>query len=431
MHRILFKNAKIVTLAKEEVLKNAFLSVADDKIEKISFSDIDGDFDEVIDCKGRTLLPGLYNTHTHVPMALLRSVGEGLSLSDWLHQKIFPAEDNLSPDIAYQGALLGIAEMIRFGTVSFSDMYFFSDKIAQAAIKAGIKANISRCLTMFDENADPANDTRVEEARALFKNYHNAGNGKIKIDVSVHSDYCSTLPLIRYAREMALLNSQRTHIHLSETIKENDDCKKRYGKSPTQVFFDEGFFDVPGIAAHAVHLSEEDREILASKKIFAVHNPISNLKLASGMANLKSMRDRGIVVSLGTDGPASNNNTDLFEEMKAAALIAKIRDRDPIGISPYEILKLATINGALAQGRENCGMLKEGAKADIIMLDTNALHMLPNNDLFCDIVYSAKGQDVCMTMVDGEILYKDGEFLTLDIERIKEEACLAAKKLLS
>lgn len=429
---LLLKNAAVVPMDGENTfLPRAEVLVEGGKIARISTESIPGEHERVVDCGGKTLLPGLYNTHTHVPMALLRSVGEGLSLSDWLNQKIFPAEDRLTKEIVFTGALLGIAEMIRFGTVSFTDMYFFSDEIARAALEVGMKANIGRCLVAFDESDDLSDDSRIREAKELYNNYHNAGGGRIKIDVAVHSVYASTRPLIRRARDLAQTYGLRTQIHLSETQKENNDCMARYQKSPTRVFCDEGFFETPGIAAHAVYLSKEDMEILAEKNITAVHNPVSNLKLASGIANLQEMQRMRVPVSLGTDGPASNNTTDLFEEMKLSGLLAKIKNMDPVGISPYEILKLATVSGARSQGRERAGQIKEGYDADLILVDTNAPHIAPNNDFLSDLVYAAKGSDVVLTMVGGRILYEDGEFKTLDIEKIKAEARSCARKLLA
>ena len=429
MRSYLFKNATVLTMQTQEVLKNAFVSVRNGLIEKIAGEEIKGCYDEIIDCKQMTLMPGLYNTHTHVPMAILRSVGEGLKLEDWLKLKIFPAEEKITKEIAYYGALLGIAEMVRFGTVSFSDMYFFSQEIAKAAAQSKMKANIARCITVFDEKEPLKKLVSVAEAEDLVKEYHLSQNGNIKIDLSLHSVYCDTLSAMQYVRDWAKKSSLRTHIHLSETQKENDDCFLKYRKSPTRVFSDEGFFDVPGIAAHCVYLSEEDMEILSEKGIVAVHNPVSNLKLASGIAEVSEMKRKGMTVSLGTDGCASNNNADLFEEIKMAALCAKIKHKDSIGVSPYDVLLSATLYGAAAQGREKCGMLKEGYSADMILLDTTALHFLPNNDTLSDIVYCAGGQDVKMTMVNGEMLYRDGEFLTLDIEKIRGEVSRMAKKI--
>jgi len=384
------------------------------------------DYDRYIDARGGIVMPGLINTHTHSPMTLLRGVGNDHALNEWLNDYIFPLEDKLDEKAVYYGTLLACAEMIKSGTTAFADMYFFSESAAKAVLAAGMKANISRCVTRTHNDYK----NRLAEARALFRDYNGAGDGLIKIEHSAHSVYSCSKDAIRKVAEAAQLDGTGIHIHLSETMKENRDCYSRYGKSPTEVMLDCGVFDVRANAAHCVYLSENDMDILKSHDASVAHNPTSNLKLASGVANVKEMLEKDINVSLGTDGSASNNALDMFAEMKLAGLLHKGMRLDPKLIPAETALYMATAGGAKTLGRQNeTGMLKAGYCADVIILDADAPALVPVNDPLSTLVYGGCGGHVITSMINGQIVMENRELKTLDMADIKRGVIAARSRI--
>ena len=398
---------------------NMYLAVENDIISYIGKNRPDGTFDRVISGNNRLLLPGFYNCHTHTPMTLFRGYAENLTLSKWLHEKIFPAEDKLYPEAVATATLLSAAEMIKNGTVSFSDMYFFCDEIIESTVTSGLKANISRSTIAFDPNINEKTDERFQESVKLYEKYHNFAEGRIKIDMSIHAEYSTVPASCRYISDFALENNLPIHIHLSETKDEHMACIEKYGITPTQFFEKNGLFRVPVIAAHCVHLTDEDIKIMAENNATAVHNPASNLKLGSGVARLENLLSAGVNVTLGTDGAASNNTLDIMKEAYLASILQKGITGKTDGIPSETFIRMLTENGAKMQGRVDCGKLSIGAKADLVMLDFDMVHVMPVYR-YCDaFLYSANSSNVVMTMVDGKILYENGEYTTLDIERIK------------
>lgn len=381
-----------------------------------------GKFDRVIDCDGNLLMPGLYNTHCHAAMTLFRGYGDDLPLDRWLNERIFPAEDNLTSDGVYWATLAATAEMIGGGVVSFSDMYMFEDSVARAVIDSGMKGNLARSIVSFDENIDMNNDFRFLESASFCNEYNDAGNGRIITDMSLHAEYTNVPRACEFVANYCAKKGLRVQIHLSETQKEHLECiERRGGKTPTEFFESLGIFDVPATAAHCVWVSDSDIEILARKNVYVAHNPTSNLKLASGIMPYKKMNDAGICISLGTDGAGSNNSLNIMKEIQLASLLHKGVERDAEIATASEILKCATINGALAQGRQNCGKIAKGYRADAILIDTNTLNNRPCFDMASTAVYSAERSNVKMTMCDGRILYENGEYKSIDTERVKYE----------
>ena len=417
--KILFKNIAIL-YENGDVETDMCLSTDDrniDYIGKMAPEHIK--FDRVIDGTGKLLCPGFYKCHTHSPMTLFRGYAEDLPLSRWLHEKIFPAEDRLYPEAVHDATMLSAAEMIKNGTVSCSDMYFFCDQIIDAIDISGMKANISRSLVAFDPNITPETDTRFQEAKDLFYNYHNSAEGRIKIDMSVHAEYSTVAAMSRYLSDFALENGLSIQVHISESMAEHRECIERNGVTPTEFFMQNGLFRVPVIAAHCVHLSDRDMEIFSQCGATAVHNPSSNLKLGSGVMSLDKLLDAGVNVALGTDGAASNNALDILKEAYLAAILQKGISGDTAKLSSKRFIPLLTENGAKAQGRVNCGKIKVGYAADLIMMDFDAINVIPIYD-YCDsFLYSANSSNVVMTMVDGKILYENGDYKTIDIEKIK------------
>ncbi len=378
-------------------------------------------FDEVIDCGRSLLLPGLYNCHTHAAMTLFRGYGEDLPLQSWLNDRIFPAEDRLTDEAVYVASLWAIAEMLRGGIVSFSDMYMFCPQTARAALETGIKANISRSLVSFDPDADFRTDFRFLESKSLFEAYNGADDGRILIDMSLHAEYTNVGRAVEFLSDYAAQVKTGMHVHLSETEREHAECIARHGVTPARFFADRGAFDVPATAAHCVWVSAEDRALLAEKGVSAAHNPTSNLKLGSGVMPLPAMLRAGVNVTLGTDGAASNNTLDLFKEMHLAAILHKGVEHDTTNTPAAEILRMATANGAIAQHRPDCGRLEAGCRADLILVDMDSINNIPSYDPIYTAIYSARSTDVRLTMADGKILYRDGEFTTIDFEKLKQD----------
>ena len=410
-------------------LENAWLGIDGDTIDYIGTEKPQAPYDQEKDMTDRLLLPGLINCHNHSPMVLLRGVGSDLSLQEWLFGKIMPIEDKLTAEDIKVGNQLALLEMLSTGTTSYSDMYFEPQTAVENALACGIKANISRPVQCFDKDERYEDNFRVKQSLQLFKDFHGAGEGRVRIDFSVHAEYtCFEHIVGPYSAACKELGG-RMHIHLSETKKEHDECVEKYGKTPARWFYDLGTFDSPTFAAHCVWVTEEDMALMLEKGVSPVHNPTSNMKLGSGFAPVQRMLDLGLNVALGTDGAASNNNLNMLEELHLAAVLHNGYHRDPTILKPAQLLAMATRNGARLQGREDTGELAVGKKADIIALDLTRPHMVPNFDPLALTVYSAQGGDVVMTMVDGKILYENGEFLTLDADKILHEADAAARRL--
>ena len=420
--KILIKNVK---LPEEYGYGEAsvFVAVSDDRISCVGTQMPQESYDRVIDGGGNLLFPGFYNSHCHAAMSLFRGYGEDLPLDRWLNEKIFPAEDRLTEQSVYVGTMLSIAEMIKGGTVSFSDMYMFEDVVGRAVLESGIKANISRSIVSFDPNEDPKTSYRFAESEALVRNFHLADNGRLRVDFSVHAEYTNTERMCRAAAEYAREHGLGIQMHISETEKEHLECMaRRGGKTPIEFALDTGLLDSPFCAAHCVWVTEQDMDIMKEKGAFVSHNAVSNLKLGSGVMPLHKMLAKGVNVALGTDGSASNNNLDMFKELKTVAVLHKGVLRDPIVTDAGTVCRLATECGALAQGRPDCGRIEVGKKADLILIDLDSLHNIPSYGYNTTVAYSADSSDVRMTMVDGKILYENGEYTTIDVEKLKYEA---------
>ena len=420
----LFSHVTVVTMDERmSVWTDAFVGVTDGKISWLAKKAPEEKPAQIIDASGMVLMPGLINCHTHLPMSLLRGYADDLALQEWLNDYIFPREEHLDARSVKAATLLGIAECLRFGVTSFSDMYYFCEAEAEAIAESGIKANLSRGTSMFlGDDFDFEKFPACQELVALHEKWHNYDNGRLKIECSIHAEYTSTYQLWDALSEYAINNGLGMHVHLSETKKEHDECVEKYGLTPAQLLDCHHVFDTRAIAAHCVHLTEEDMALLAKRKVSAVHCPVSNLKLASGCADVMGMVRAGMNVCLGTDSVASNNNLDLFEEIKACSLMAKGKTGDPTAIPAEAALMMATVCGAKAQGREKeCGMIKVGMDADVILLDFSQPHLIPCHNVPSHLVYAASGHDVVMTMVRGKILYAAGKYPTIDLGAVVRE----------
>lgn len=414
-----------------EYEKDCFVGIEGRVIEYIGTEKPSKEYGEHYDGRGKILMPGLYNAHTHIPMTLLRGYAENLPLHRWLNEMVFPFEAKITDEAARSASDLAIAEMLRFGTVSFTDMYYFEDARAQAVLDSGIKANLSYGLISlgYDSYADtPA----FQKNEALIKNYHNTGEGRLKVDFCLHAEYTNTEAVAVQIAQSAKQHGVNMHIHLSETLQEHEECKQRHGGLTPAAFFEKcGVFDVPTTAAHCVHLEEEDFDILKRHKVSIATCPASHMKLASGFADTPTALAKGINLAIGSDGVASNNNHNLFKDIYVMALIAKGYFKDPTVVEPRQALRVATCNGALSQGRTDSGSIATGNKADLIVINAQEAHMTPEINPLNNLVYSVEGSDVCLTMVDGKVLYRDGEFCTIDVEKAKFETQAASNAILA
>lgn len=384
--------------------------------------------DKEIDGRGRILLPGLVNAHTHIAMTHLRGWGDDLPLERWLNEKVFPVEDRMTEEDVFWGAQLGMLEMLRTGTTAFIDQYFYEDGVARALMESGMRASLSRDLCVMGDSEVFAENRRAKEADAFYKKWHQAADGRIEVCYSVHSVYLCTPPFIAEAAEEAKKKGIALRFHMSETKTEVANCQKAHGKTPVKVMADAGALFENASGAHCVHLTEEDMALMAASGVTAVHNPVSNLKLASGIAPVSAMQAKNINIALGTDGVSSNNNLSMLEEVRFAALLGKGVSLDASAIPAFDALKMATVNGYKTLG-VNGGTIEKGKKADLILIDTDAPQAKPLFDPISALVYALSGNDVSLTMVDGQVLYEDGVYQTLDKEKIYAEAAKCVKKL--
>jgi 5-methylthioadenosine/S-adenosylhomocysteine deaminase len=421
--KTILTNLTILDMINENTYKGEIL-INGDVIEEIGI-DINKDHVNVIDCSNMLAMPGLINSHTHIAMSLLRNYADDMAFWPWLTEKIWPKENKLDDEKVYWGSMLSIAEMIQSGTTTFSDMYFFCEQTIKAVEESGIRAVISRGLISGDQFNE-----KFQNSKDLFSKYDGTGEGRISIALGPHAPYTvNELDLKNICLESDK-TGQRIHIHISESENENNISLKDHSMTPMKYLDKIGFLNEKTMAAHCVYLDDEDINIAKKRKINILHNPSSNMKLANGFARVDKMLKEGINVSLGTDGPSSNNNQDMFEEMHLAAMISKGFTKDPQSLNAFEVLKMATINGAKALGIDNIGSLKVGNKADIILIDYNKPHMIPINNLVSAIVYSSKSTDVDTVFINGKMVMKNRKLLTLDLENILVKAQECADKLL-
>ena len=376
-----------------------------------------GDDCTVIDVAGKIVMPGLINTHTHVAMALLRGISDDVPLMEWLQEHIWPIEAKMGYKEVYDGARLGMLEMMLGGTTTMVDMYPYQEAVAHAAVSAGIRAVVSPCSMDF-RMAHFEDDWR--KVRNRF-----SGSSTVSMIMGPHAIYTLNEDNLKRTIKLAEDLDVMYHIHLSETTTEVSDSMKAHGMSPVRYLEQMGLFDRHTLAAHCVVMSDEDIEILARHGVSVAHNPQSNMKLASGIAPVKKMMDAGINVALGTDGASSNNDLDMWEEMRTASLLQKVATMDTCAIPAYTALQMATVNGARAIGREGeLGVIQRNALADIIIVDLNQAHMYPHTNLVSELVYSAHAGDVDTVIINGRVTVSGRKCLTMN----QTEICRIAQR---
>lgn len=409
------------------------LLIENDKISEIARKDEESisekGIDKIIDGKNRILMPGLINTHTHLSMNLFRGLADDMALDEWLNDNIWPTEAGLNGEYCYNGALLAIIEMIKSGTTTFNDMYFYMENVAEASIESGIRGCLS--YGMIDFGDEEKRENEFKENISLIKNYNNSANGRIKTLFGPHSTFTASKELLERVRKEANKYKVGIHIHMNETKKEIDDVIEATGKRPFEYLNELDFLGKDVIAAHGVWLSKEEIEIIKEKDVKISHNPCSNMKLSSGIAPIQDLLTKGICVGLGTDSVASNNNLDLFEEMKFASLLQKVDTLNPEALTSKQAIQMATINGAKALNlQEEIGSIEIGKKADIILIDKSSVNLNPMSNLVSsNLVYAANGSNVDTTICDGQILMENRKLTTLDENLIIEKAAKSIKEL--
>lgn len=381
----------------------------------------------VVDGTNRILMPGLINAHTHCAMSLFRNYGNDVALEDWLEKYIWPLEAHLGSGEARAGVRLNILEMLLSGTTCYVDMYYEMEDEARAVCDMGIRAVLSRGMSAPDDDG-----SRLREQRELYERWQGQAEGRISVMIGPHAVYTTNPNYLHTLKQLGDELHIGFHIHCAETQKEVADCKKYYGMSPVELFDSVGMLKEDTLAAHCVWLSEKDKQILAARKVNCVYNPASNMKLASGFMPVEDLQNRGITVCLGTDGASSNNRQDMFRDMMLGSLIQKGYRQDPKAVSARNMLRMAMVNGAKALGMEDClGRVREGMLADLILVDFHNAHHCPQvEDIEAALVYSTAASDVCMTMVNGKILARDGRLEHFDAEEIYAQAQEAYETLM-
>lgn len=426
--RLLISNVNILTMRSiEEGVFKGSICIEDDRI--FALGEVPENFvaDQIIDGSNHLAMPGLINAHTHMGMSLFRNYADDMPLMEWLNNKIWPIEANLTAEDVYYGSLLSMIELIRSGCTTFRDMYFFMEDVARATELSGLRANLGLGMVGV---ADP-DEKRFGEVRALYDKWHNQSNGRIRIEVAPHAPYtCSDDYLVKSTALAKELNTP-LHIHLSESIFEVNQSLEQHGETPIEHMNALGVLDAQVSGAHCVHLKSCDFPILKEKQVSVLYNPSSNLKLGNGFAPITRLVAEGINVALGTDGASSNNNVNMLEELHLGALVNKGVEANPTVLPAYKMLEIATINGAKALGIDAyTGTIETGKKADIILFDLNKPHLTPVHDLVAMVVYSASASDVSHVICNGEILMESYQIKTIPEREILQKVQMLSSKLI-
>ena len=427
---LVIENCRILPMVNSRIIDNGLISIKGENISYVgSISDAPVlKAETVIEGDGKLAMPGLVNCHTHLAMTLFRGLAEDAEVDEWLRNIIWPLEAKLKPRDVYAGSLLGCLEMIRNGITCFADMYFFESKTAEAVEEVGLRAVLASGI--IQETDSPKKMTTYNEAVAFARRFQGQADGRITTSLGPHSVSTCSEELLKKIREKASEHGFRIQIHLSESRGSAGRTERTQRLSQTELLEELNFLGGDVLAAHCIHLSPGDMKILAKRTVKVAHNPIANLKLASGVAKVRELLDLGISVGLGTDGAASNNSLDMFETMKMASLLQKLRYRDPTALPSQTALKLATVHGAEALGLEKMvGSLEVGKKADIILVNMKRANLIPLHDLSANLVYSAHGSDVDTAIVNGRIIMANRKVQTVNEDEVLKKASKAAREL--
>ncbi|MDA8096681.1 MAG: amidohydrolase [Clostridia bacterium] len=428
---ILIRDVDILPLDGSPLVRGGEIAIEGNRITVVGGTgSVTDDFkpEIVIDGQGLLASPGLINCHTHAAMTLFRGYADDLPLMKWLNNKIWPIENKLTEEDIYWATMLACLEMIKSGTTAFADMYFHMDQVARAVSETGMRASLCRGLIGVAPNADEA----LEWSFGFAREFHESAEGRITVMLGPHAPYTCPPDYLRLVKDAAVELGVGVHIHLAETRSEVTQTAEGQGCTPVQLVERTGLFEVPVLAAHCVHLTDEDIAVLARYRVRVAHNPQSNMKLGSGVAPVVKLLEAGVMVGLGTDGAASNNDLDMVEEMRSASFLQKVTYEDPTVLPSDQALAMATLYGATALGlQDEVGTLEVGKKADIVLWDLQKPHLCPLHDVSAHLVYSARGSDARTVIVDGKVLMRDYEVLSLDEEAVMAEAERRARRLIA
>lgn len=427
MRKMLIKGCAVIPV-NGHAIDNGAIAIENDTLQYVGpLAKLPAGWEDqpAINAEDMIAMPGLVNSHTHAAMTLLRGYADDLPLKQWLEERIWPQEEKLDREDIYWGTMLALLEIIRSGTTTFADMYFHMDAVAEAVVAAGTRASLSQGLIGLQDRGEE----RLAAGIDFIIQWQGAGEGRVTTMLGPHAPYtCPPAYLMKVAEKAADLNTG-LHIHLAETKEEVEGVRRQYKYTPVALMDKLGLFNLPVLAAHCVHVTPKEIEILAAKQVGVAHCPESNLKLASGIAPVVDMLAAGVRVAIGTDSAASNNNLDMIGEMRTAALLAKGAILKPTAVPTHKALAMATIYGAMALGlHQEIGSLEAGKKADLILIRKNRPHMIPCHDAEANVVYAASGHDVDTVIVNGKIIMDGGEVKTLDAEKIYAEVRKRIKK---
>lgn len=413
---ILYKNINYLDLENEKIIEGADIFIEGNLIKKIG-NNLQIKASEVIDGNFLLMTPGFVNGHTHLGMSYFRNYADDLKLMDWLENEIWPIENKLTADDIYWSSLLSICENIKSGVTNFCDMYYEMDRVGDATIISGIRGTLTRGLT----DNDGKGKEKLKSVRELYNNYHNKANGRIKVVPAPHAIYTCSENFLREISDLSKDLDGIINIHLSETKGEVENSLKEHGMTPISYVNSLGLLDNHVIAAHCVHITDEEISLVKDKKFYPIYNPTSNLKLASGFTPVDKLLKNNIIMGIGTDGDSSNNSQNLLQDMHIGAIVNKAREMDEEAVKAIEILKMATINGQKALGISKAGLIKEDYLADLTVFNLKSSNFTPKNNLINALVYSATAEDVRDVLCDGKFVMRNRELVNLDEERIKFE----------
>lgn len=420
---ILIHNCSILPMNGKGIIERGFIAIKDRKIthigriaEALSIS-----AKRTLNGQGKVALPGLVNCHTHVAMTLFRGIAEDKPFNEWWRETIYPLEQKLKQSHVRDGALLGCLEMIKSGTTCFADMYFHEDAVAEAVEKSGLRAVLAPGV--IEAGNSEMGRRMLQEAERIARKYHGCVDGRINIRLGPHTACTCSPELLKEVRNAASDLKIGLHIHLAESRTMSEALRENFGLSEVELLERIGFLKPDVLAAHCIHLSTRDMQILKKHDVKVAYNPVANMKLATGIPKIHDLLRLAVTVGIGTDGAACNNSSDMFESVKIAALLQKAHYANPTVLPAERVLRMATIEGAKALGLENTiGSLEVGKKADIVLVNLHKPHLTPTHDLYTNLVYSAHGSDVDTVIVDGEMLMENRKVKTLKESEIMKKA---------
>ncbi len=421
--KIHLKNFDIPSSVSPNPIEGGSVIIQDGVIEEIIAdpsveNEIDGD--KTINGRGNLLLPGFFNAHTHMGMTIFRGYADDIELESWLQDWIWPAEENLTEEEVYWGSLLALIESIRSGVTALADMYFYMDETARAIKESGVRGLISYGL--IADELDEKGEKELKTALDLVEKWDGEASNRLKVALSPHAPYTCGNDVLKEVSSISGQKNIPIHTHISETKKEVEDSYEEFGCSPVERLADLGVLENEVLAAHCVHLDESDIELLAQNDVVVAHNPTSNMKISSGAAPVQGLSNRGIQIALGTDGPGTNNDLDMFGEMRQASFLAKLNSNDPTALSAEKTLAMATGKGMDKFDVSGPGVIAEGKRADLIGLKRDsAAHWTPEYRTTSNLVYSGKSSDVEMVMVDGKMVMVDGKIKTVDEGKVLDK----------